>query len=215
MLTKGGPGRHWSQCWLCEIRHFVCPLRLLRARQYCRHFTDDIFKCIFMNENVWIPIKISLKFVHKGPFNNIPTFVKIMAWRRPGDKPLSEPMVVSLLMHICAIRPHWVKLLWPSDAIWHHKTRSSLPHIMVCCLMAPSHYLNHSFLIISWSCCCPASRTTLVARRFRVAAICSIIQVPHCIRVFFYFVWFVFINHIFQFYYELCTYCNILDIYLS
>ena len=62
---------------------------------------------------------------------------------------------------------------------------------------------------------CPACRTTLVATRFRVALICPIIQVPHCIRVFFYFVWFVFINHIFQFYYELCTYCNILDIYLS
>ena len=62
---------------------------------------------------------------------------------------------------------------------------------------------------------CPASRTTLVATRFRVAVICPIIQVPHCIRVFFYFVWFVFINHIFQLYYELCTYCNILDIYLS
>ena len=61
----------------------------------------------------------------------------------------------------------------------------------------------------------PACRTTLVATRFRVAVICPIIQVPHCIRVFFYFVWFVFINHIFQFYYELCTYCNILDIYLS
>ena len=40
-------------------------------------------------------------------------------------------------------------------------------------------------------------------------------QVPHCIRVFFYFVWFVFIHHTFQFYFELCTYCNILDIYLS
>ena len=62
---------------------------------------------------------------------------------------------------------------------------------------------------------CPACRTTLVATRFRVAVICPIIQVPHCIRVFFYFVWFVFINHIFQFYNELCTYCNILDIYLS
>ena len=62
---------------------------------------------------------------------------------------------------------------------------------------------------------CPACRTTLVATRFRVAVICPIIQVPHCIRVFFYFVWFVFVNHIFQFYYELCTYCNILDIYLS
>ena len=62
---------------------------------------------------------------------------------------------------------------------------------------------------------CPACRTTLVATRFRVAVICPIIQVPHCIRVFFYFVWFVFINHISQFYNELCTYCNILDIYLS
>ena len=40
-------------------------------------------------------------------------------------------------------------------------------------------------------------------------------QVPHCIRLFFYFVWFVFIHHNFQFYFELCTYCNILDIYLS
>ena len=40
-------------------------------------------------------------------------------------------------------------------------------------------------------------------------------QVPHCIRVFFYFVWFVFIHHNFQFYFELCTYCNILTIYLS
>ena len=62
---------------------------------------------------------------------------------------------------------------------------------------------------------CPACRTTFIATRFRVAVICPIIQVPHCIRVFFYFVWFVFINHIFQFHYELCTYCNILDIYLS
>ena len=40
-------------------------------------------------------------------------------------------------------------------------------------------------------------------------------QVPHCIRIFFYFVWFVFIHHNFQLYFELCTYCNILDIYLS
>ena len=40
-------------------------------------------------------------------------------------------------------------------------------------------------------------------------------QVPHCIRVFFYFVWIVLIHHNFQFYIELCTYCNILDIYLS
>ena len=38
-----------------------------------------------------------------------------MAWRRPGDKPLSEPMLVSLLMHICVTRPHLVNLVWPTD----------------------------------------------------------------------------------------------------
>ena len=63
----------------------------LRPRQNGRHFADDIFECIFLNENVWIPVKISLKFIPKGPINNIPALVQIMAWRRPGDKPLSEP----------------------------------------------------------------------------------------------------------------------------
>ena len=32
-----------------------------------------------------------------------------MAWRRPGDKPLSEPMMVRLPTHICVTRPQWVK----------------------------------------------------------------------------------------------------------
>ena len=52
-----------------------------------------IFKCIFFNEKVWIVIKISLKFVHKDPINNIPALIQIMAWHRPGDKPLSEMMM--------------------------------------------------------------------------------------------------------------------------
>ena len=53
---------------------------------------DDIFKCILLNENVWISIKISLKFVPKESINNISALVQIMAWCRLGDKPLSEPM---------------------------------------------------------------------------------------------------------------------------
>ena len=81
----------------------------LRPRQNGRHFPDDIFKCIFLNENEWILIKISLKFVPKDQINNIPSLVSIMAWRRPGDKPLSEAMMASLLTHICVARPQWVK----------------------------------------------------------------------------------------------------------
>ena len=58
----------------------------LMPRQNGRHFADDIFKLIFLNENVWIPIKISLKFVPQGLINNIPALVQIMAWRQPGAK---------------------------------------------------------------------------------------------------------------------------------
>ena len=55
---------------------------------------DDTFTYKFVNENILISIKISLKFVRKGPINNIPALVQIMAWRRSGDKPLYEPMMV-------------------------------------------------------------------------------------------------------------------------
>ena len=101
--------------------------------------------------------------------------------------------------------PHCIVFVWGSLS-W--RVRPLLANINLTRYLGSVTVCQHRFF-------CPACRTTLVATRFRVAVICPIIQVPHCIRVFFYFVWFVFINHIFQFYYELCTYCNILDIYLS
>ena len=77
----------------------------LRPSQDGCRFADYTFKYIFLNENVMILAKISLKFVRKGPINDIPALVQIMAWRRPGDKPLSEPMMVTLQTHICITRP--------------------------------------------------------------------------------------------------------------
>ena len=58
-----------------------------------RHFADDKFRCIFVNENVCISFENSLKFVAGGPINNTATLVWIMAWHRIGDKPLSKPML--------------------------------------------------------------------------------------------------------------------------
>ena len=52
---------------------------------------DEIFKSIFLNENDKIPIQNSLKFV--APIDNNRALVYTMAWRRIGDKPLSEPMM--------------------------------------------------------------------------------------------------------------------------
>ena len=84
-------------------------VKTLRPRQNGCHFADDTFKRIFMNENARISINISLNFVPKGLINNIPALVQIMAWGRPGNKPLSEPMMVRLPTHICVTRPQWVK----------------------------------------------------------------------------------------------------------
>ena len=95
---------HWGQGPL-----LITGINTLRARQNGHHFPDDIFKWIFLNGSVWISINISLKFVPMGPINNIPTLVRVMAWRRPGDKPLSEPMMVRLPTHICVTRPQWAK----------------------------------------------------------------------------------------------------------
>ena len=112
--------------WKCRLWPFLshpqcvyrpcCPvvisLNSSRPRRNRRHFADDIFKCIFLNGNIWISIEISLKFVPKGPINNIPALVQIMAWRRPGDKPLSKPMLVFVSTHICVTRPQWGKTHW-------------------------------------------------------------------------------------------------------
>ena len=76
-------------------------------------FSGDIFLCIFLNGNVWILIKVLLKFIPEGPNNNNPASVQVRAWCRPGNKPLSEPMMVRLLTHICITQPQWVNIWLP------------------------------------------------------------------------------------------------------
>ena len=84
-------------------------LNTLRLRQNECHFTDNTFKRIFLNENFRTSIMISMKFVLKGSINNIPALIQIMARRWPGDKPLSEKIMVRLPTHISVTRPQWVK----------------------------------------------------------------------------------------------------------
>ena len=125
-----------SWTWMTRTCLF-CMINTLRPRQNGRRFTDYTFKCIFLNENVRISIKISLKFVRMGPINNTPSLVQIMAWHWSGDKTLSEPMMVSLLTHICVTRPQWVNtsnvlckyfrehkvlLIWPTVLLQNNST---------------------------------------------------------------------------------------------
>ena len=110
---------HTRKCnWKCCLRNLsqfvqvsACYLNTLRPRQNGWHFADNIF----MNENIWISINISLKFVRKGPIKNIPALVLIMACRRLGDKPLSELMIVLLIdAYKCVTRPQWVDAVFTS-----------------------------------------------------------------------------------------------------
>ena len=131
---------HWS-CYkpLSEpmLVYLTDTLNTLRLRRNGRQFADDMFKCIFLIENVWIPIEISLKFVPKGSIVNNPALFQIMAWRRPGDKPLSETIMVSSLTHICVTRPHWVNWYMSHSA----SMNSFLLKIWLC---HPSFIINFS-----------------------------------------------------------------------
>ena len=83
---------------------YLQTLNTLRLRQNGHHFPDDTFKCNSLNANVLISIK---NFIPDGPIKDIAALVQIMAWRRPGNKPLSEPIMVNLLIHICVTQPQW------------------------------------------------------------------------------------------------------------
>ena len=115
-LSAGWQLSLWRHIWSAILNDIWSEFTF--PRQDGRHFPDDIFKWIFLNEIIIISIRISLKFVPSGPIKNIPALVQIMAWRRPGGKPLSGPMMVSLLTHICVTRPQWVNSLASSDAIY-------------------------------------------------------------------------------------------------
>ena len=92
-----------------DISHNTLNINTLGLRQNFCHVAHNIFKCIFVNENIWIWLEVSLKFVLKVQINNIPALVQIMAWCWPGAKPSSETMMVSLMLHIYVSRPQWDK----------------------------------------------------------------------------------------------------------
>ena len=106
----------------------ICVFNTLRPRQKGHYFADGAFKCIFLNKNVWILMKIFLKFIPKGPINNISVLVKLMGWRPPGSELLSEPIMVRLLMHTCVTQPQWINWTIMNSSIqcknkhfiWHY-----------------------------------------------------------------------------------------------
>ena len=106
----------WLNCWVAQWT----------ANTVLTHWDRDemaaIFQTAFSSAFSWIKMyEFRLGFVVKGPINNIPLLIRVMAWHRTGDKPLPETMMVSLLTHLCVTRPQWVKLVHRPRAAAKHK----------------------------------------------------------------------------------------------
>ena len=92
-------GSHWWSIsiglgsGLVQIQQEAIIWTRLSQNKMAAILADNNFKCIFLNESDRIPIEISLKFVPRSLIDNKPALVQVMAWRRTGDKPLSEPML--------------------------------------------------------------------------------------------------------------------------
>ena len=54
-------------------------------------------------------IRVSSKFVAKGPMDKTSVLVRVMALHRTGDESLPEPMLTISTSHICGITEKWVK----------------------------------------------------------------------------------------------------------
>ena len=100
-------------CYLLRMTNESLP----SAREDCnlfipgengRHFAEDIFRCIIVNETFYISIQISLKFVPTGPIDNNQALFQIMAWCRIATHHYSNQCWPDTLTHICCIRGRWL-----------------------------------------------------------------------------------------------------------
>ena len=94
----------------------------------------DIFQTTFLKALYWMKMyKFRLRF-HGSLFLGVPALVQIITWRRAGDKPLCEPMMICLLTHICVIcvtRPQWVKDCDVLQLLYKHNYVTGIYNITV------------------------------------------------------------------------------------
>ena len=154
----------WSYTYSSNL-HFYCKvicnhtpsLRFIYARYNppslftCRHwltnwgrdkmaaFSQTTFSNAFSLIKMFeFRLQFQLKYVPKGPINNIPTLFQIMAWCRSGDKLLSESMLVSLPTHICVTRPQWVNNVL-------YRIQGRLDHKLAHWWLQSNMFIPHSF----------------------------------------------------------------------
>ena len=103
--------KHPASCNTTNGAHILRFILTQWGRGKMDAISQTTFSCAFSSMKIAVFfIKFSMKYVRKGLIDNNPALVPIMAWRRSGDKPLSEPTMISLTTHICVTRPQWVNI---------------------------------------------------------------------------------------------------------
>ena len=82
---------------------------------------------MFSNKYILISNKISLKYIPKGPIKDNPALFQIMAWHRPGNKPLFEPMM-NILHLYASLSLNQLRQIWVPAVCWEHE--NWLPYTM-------------------------------------------------------------------------------------
>ena len=137
----------------------IYQLNTLRPRQNGRHFADAIFKCNLLNENVWIPIKSSLKFVPKGPINYIPALVQIMAWQHnrrqaiiwTNDDPVQQRIYASLGLNELSLNfTHGQVRFGNKESTMSHKPWYIVSHCFMIIIIPQFHsyYVSYNVYIL-------------------------------------------------------------------
>ena len=113
------------------------------------NFKRVIFKLITQNSSLGTWSEIVLRQMPQNLTNEKSALVQVMAWCRQATSHYLTQYWSRFMSKYGITRPQRVNSLWPNDAIWRHRSGSTLAQVMACCLTAPSHHLNQCWLIIS------------------------------------------------------------------
>ena len=152
--------------------------------------SQTIFEMNFFNEKFCILIKISLKFVPKSPIDNKPTSLEIMAWRRIGDKPLSEPKLTRFPEHRCDTTGGWAKVCLEVPGVevsyqgicrcefllnlWYNRQRHDLL-IWTAVMLWNGHSVLHM--------CFPSQRPLVTYIAYKYDVILMTLRLSHTLRI--------------------------------
>ena len=149
--------------WFTQSVHLIH-----RGRDKIADISQTTFSKAFSWMMLGISLKSSLKFLTKVPINNITTLIQVMAWRRLGDKPLSEPMMVSLCIYVLLGLNeliYWGLIKLISIVLIHFPSRKFHAHLVLTVQLticqhwfrqrfhaeqATSHYFHETEMSLFW-----------------------------------------------------------------